>query len=58
MTKGRFTLEELGVGVLRDKLEGSRTEEKIREGAMSKISPETLGKWQLYRVASRTSLSS
>lgn len=47
ITTGRFTFEEMGVGVVRDMLEGRRTWVKMRVGETAKGKPTVVGKWQL-----------
>lgn len=54
ITKPRFTWEELALGVVRDMLEGRRDSEKILVGETANSSPLVVGKWQLYRMDSRT----
>lgn len=54
MTTPRFTLEEMAVGVVSDMLEGRRTSVKILVGETAKVAPMAVGKWQLYRMDSRT----
>lgn len=47
ITTPKFTLEPPDVGVVRERLEGRRDWVKIRDGAMSKILPVAVLKWQL-----------
>lgn len=54
ITRPRFTWEELALGVVRDMLEGRRDSEKILVGETANSSPLVVGKWQLYRMDSRT----
>lgn len=47
ITTPRFTFEPPEVGVVRERLEGRRDWVKIRDGAMSKVLPVAVLKWQL-----------